>query len=116
MTTRRRQCANEDFSFNKTLANELLDALTNEEICPKGLRALNTTLYTLTPEQIKKVLSVQKNLMVMQLTSEIEPGEETKKSLLGAMELCKDLEQVEIVANPSLLFFMGQSIFDLITA
>lgn len=44
----------------------------------------------------------------MSLTAEIEPGEETKKDLLNAMELCKDLEQVEIVANPSLRFFMGE--------
>lgn len=93
-------------AFNKTLANELIDALTEGEQVPRGLRALNTTLYTLTPEQIRKVLDKQKGLMVMSLTAEIEPGEETKKDLLNAMELCKDLEQVEIVANPSLRFFM----------
>lgn len=95
-------------AFNKTLTNELMHALTEDENKPKGLRALNTTLYTLSPEQIRKVMATHTGLMVVSLTAEIEPGEETKKGLLGAMEQCKDLEQVEIVANPSLPFFMGQ--------
>lgn len=95
-------------AFNKTLTNELMHALTEDENRPKGLRALNTTLYTLSPEQIRKVMATHTGLMVVSMTAEIEPGEETKKALLGAMEQCKDLEQVEIVANPSLPFFMGQ--------
>lgn len=95
-------------AFNKTLTNELMHALTEDENKPKGLRALNTTLYTLSPEQIRKVMATHTGLMVVSMTAEIEPGEETKKGLLGAMEQCKDLEQVEIVANPSLPFFMGQ--------
>lgn len=95
-------------AFNKTLTNELMHALTEDENKPKGLRALNTTLYTLSPEQIRKVMATHTGLMVVSMTAEIEPGEETKKALLGAMEQCKDLEQVEIVANPSLPFFMGQ--------
>lgn len=95
-------------AFNKTLTNELMHALTEDENKPKGLRALNTTLYTLSPEQIRKVMATHTGLMVLSMTAEIEPGEETKKALLGAMEQCKDLEQVEIVANPSLPFFMGQ--------
>lgn len=95
-------------AFNKTLTNELMHALTEDENRPKGLRALNTTLYTLSSEQIRKVMATHTGLMVVSMTAEIEPGEETKKALLGAMEQCKDLEQVEIVANPSLPFFMGQ--------
>lgn len=98
-------------AFNKTLANELIDALTEEEMAPKGLRALNTTLYTLTPEQIRKVLEKQKNVMVLQMTAEIEPGEQTKKALLGAIRHLEHLESVEIVANPSLQFYMGESTF-----
>ena len=98
-------------AFNKTLTNELIHALTEDENRPKGLRALNTTLYTLTPEQIRNVLEKQTGLMVISLTAEIEPGEDTKKALLGAMEQCKELEQVEIVANPSLMFFMGKYFF-----
>lgn len=101
-------------SFNKTLANELIHALTVDENRPKGLRALNTTLYTLTPEQIRTVLEKQSGLMVISMTAEIEPGEDTKKALLGAMEQCKELEQVEIVANPSLMFFMGEYIYPIL--
>ncbi|SMR61885.1 unnamed protein product [Zymoseptoria tritici ST99CH_1E4] len=91
-------------AFNKSLADPLIAALTDPETSPKGLRALNTTLYTLTPEQLGSILAVQKNVMVLQATVEVEPGEKCKKALLKGMEECRDLEQVEIVANPSLQF------------
>lgn len=93
-------------AFNKSLADPLVEALTDEKTAPEGLRALNTTLYTLTAEMLQKVLEVQKNTMVLQATAEVEPGEDYKKKLLKALEVCKDLEQVEIIANPSLQFFM----------
>ena len=93
-------------AFNKTLATGLVDALTNEDTYPRGLRALNSTLYTLTSSQLTKVLETQKNIMVLSSTVEMEPGEERKKELMKALELCSNLEQVEIIANPSLQFFM----------
>lgn len=96
--------------FNKTLATELMKALTEEETSPKGLRALNTTLYTLTPQHVKQVLAIHKNVIVLQLTVEIEPGEATKKHLLAGMEQCASLEQVEIVVNPTLQMFMEVSL------
>jgi hypothetical protein len=96
-------------AFNKTLTSELVEALTDEETSPKGLRALNSTLYTMTPSQLNKVLEVQKHVMVLNATVESEPGEESKKELLKAIENCKNIEQVEIVANPSLQFFMAVS-------
>jgi hypothetical protein len=86
-------------SFNKSLSEPLIEALTDPESSPKGLRALNTTLYALTPEQLGKILAVQKNVMVLQATAEVEPGEECKKALLKGLEVCKDLEQVEIVSH-----------------
>lgn len=85
--------------FNKSLATHLVDALTDEETSPKGLRALNTTLYTLTSEQLGKILEAQKSVMVLQVTAEVEPGEKYKKSLLKAMEPCKSLEQIEVVSE-----------------
>jgi len=94
-------------AFNKSLAPDLMFALTDEEFSPKGLRALNITLYTLTPTQLAEVLKVQKNVMVLSVTIETEPGEDCKKDLLKALEQCKHLEQVEVIANPSLQFFMA---------
>ncbi|KAK4543431.1 hypothetical protein LTR36_005574 [Oleoguttula mirabilis] len=94
-------------AFNKSLATHLIEALTGEETSPRGLRALNSTLYTLTLDQLTKVLETQKNVMVLNVTVEAEPGEDSKKGLLKALEQCKNLEQVEIVANPSLRFFMA---------
>ncbi|KAI6856933.1 hypothetical protein KC343_g12293 [Hortaea werneckii] len=94
-------------AFNKTLSTDLEDALTGEETYPRGLRALNSTLYTMTLEQLAKTLKTQKNLLVLNATLEVGPGEATKKQLLKALESCKSVEQVEIVANPSLEFFMA---------
>ncbi|KAK5722241.1 hypothetical protein LTR17_014247 [Elasticomyces elasticus] len=94
-------------AFNKTLAPDLMFALTDDELSPKGLRALNITLYTLTPSQLTTVLKVQKNVMILSVTIDTEPGEDSKKELLKALMQCKDLEQVEVVANPSLQFFMA---------
>jgi hypothetical protein len=93
-------------AFNKTLSTSIVDALTKEESCPRGLRALNSTLFTFTLEQFQKVLKTQKNVMVLNMTLEVEPGEKCKKELLKGLEGCLQLEQVEIVANPSLQFFM----------
>lgn len=93
-------------AFNKSVAADQVIALTEEDNSPKGLRALNLTLYTLTLKDLKKVLEVQKHVMVLNVTLEVEPGEEWKKGLLEALALCKGLEQVEVVANPTLQFFM----------
>lgn len=93
-------------AFNKSLAPDPVSALTKEEISPQGLRALNLTLYTLTVADLKKVLEVQKHVMVLNVTLEVEPGEAWKKQLLEALELCKGVEQIEVVANPTLQFFM----------
>ena len=46
------------------------------------------------------------------MTLEVEPGEACKKELLKGLEGCPQLEQVEIVANPSLQFFMEVSFPD----
>ena len=93
-------------AFNKSIAADPVIAMTEEENSPKGLRALNLTLYTLTLKDLKKVLDVQKHVMVLSVTLEVEPGEDYRKELIKALEPCKSLEQVEIVANPSLQFFM----------
>ncbi|KAK5163380.1 uncharacterized protein LTR77_010753 [Saxophila tyrrhenica] len=93
-------------AFNKSVAPDPVIALTEEENSPKGLRALNLTLYTLTTKDLKKVLETQKHVMVLNVTLEVEPGEDWKKGLLEALEPCKSLEQVEVVANPTLQFFM----------
>ena len=94
-------------AFNKSLAPDVVLPLTEEEErSPKGLRALNLSLYTLTVEDLEKVLKVQEHVMVLSVTLEVEPGDEWKKKLVKALENAKGLEQVEIVANPTLQFFM----------
>ncbi|KAK1060093.1 hypothetical protein LTR74_012112 [Friedmanniomyces endolithicus] len=94
-------------AFNETVAPDIMFALTDEELSPKGLRALNITLYTLTPSQLATVLAVQKNVMVLSVTVETEPGVDCKKLLLKALAQCKHLEQVEVIAHPSLEFLMA---------
>lgn len=94
-------------AFNKSIGVDVVGVLTEEDTYPRGLRALNTTLYTITPSQLKEILEKQKNIIVLNVTIEIEPSEECKRELLSALELCASLEQVEIVANPSLQFFLA---------
>jgi len=93
-------------AFNKSVAEDPVIMLTTDPNAPKGLKALNLTLYTLTTKDLKRVLEVQKHVMVLNVTLEVEPGEGWKKGMLEALEGCKGLEQVEVVANPSLQFFM----------
>lgn len=94
-------------AFNKSLAQDIVLPLTDEEDrSPKGLRALNLSLYTLKVEDLEKVLKVQEHVMVLNVTLEVEPGDEWKGKLVKALEGAKGLEQVEIVANPTLQFFM----------
>ena len=70
------------------------------------MRALTLCLYTLKVEDLEKVLKVQEHVMVLNVTLEVEPGEEWKKKFVKALESAKGLEQVEVVANPTLQFFM----------
>jgi len=96
-------------AFNKTLSSSIVEAFTEGDDRPKGLRALNTTLFTFTLPQFQTLLATQKSVMVLNMTLEVEPGEKCKQELLKGLEGCPQLEQVEIVANPSLQFFMEVS-------
>jgi hypothetical protein len=97
-------------AFNRTLSPELVNALTEEESKPRNLKVLNTTLYTISMGQLRTILEKHKGLLVLSATVEVEPTEECKKALLEALAACPELEQVEIVGNPSLQFFMAVSI------
>ncbi|KAF2460178.1 hypothetical protein BDY21DRAFT_384532 [Lineolata rhizophorae] len=94
-------------AFNRTLAPALVDALTAEETAPRNLKVLNSTLYTLTTESLGKILGAHKGLMVLSATVELEPTEQCKKELLGMLGKLETLEQVEIVGNPSLEFYLA---------
>ncbi|KAF2089825.1 hypothetical protein K490DRAFT_54264 [Saccharata proteae CBS 121410] len=94
-------------AFHKSCSDVLVGRLTDGKTKPKALKVLNTTLYTLVPADLEKILREQKDLLVLNATVEVEPTEECKQKLLGALELCPLLEQVEIVANPSLAFSMA---------
>jgi len=97
-------------TFNRTLAPALVKALTGEETRPRNLRVLNTTLYTMTMDNLKEILEKQPALMVLMITLEVEDGQACKKSLMQALEAHGEkLEQVEIVVSPGLQFFMAVS-------
>ena len=55
-------------AFNQPLSEKLVRALTDGEEHPVGLKALNTTLYTLSLEQLKAVTAAQKNVMHLVVT------------------------------------------------
>lgn len=87
-------------SLDNAKSTRLVDALTSSDAHPRGLRALNTTLFTLSLEQLKSIVTVQKNVMVLNVTVIASPGEKWKSDVLALLEGCKSLEQVEIVINP----------------
>lgn len=94
-------------ALNRTLGSTLVKALTDEATRPRGLRVLNSTLFTLTPNQLRTILEQQKTLMVLNATLEVDNHETFKKDLLSILPSLQYLEQVEIVANPSLQFFLA---------
>ncbi|KAI9718059.1 MAG: hypothetical protein M1812_004317 [Candelaria pacifica] len=96
-------------TLNQTLAQGLVNALCERETAPRELMLLNTSLYTLSVEQLKTVLGEHRKLLVLVVSIRLEPTEEAKKAVLNALALCKNLEQVEIVGNPSLAFFTAMS-------
>ncbi|KAF2757323.1 hypothetical protein EJ05DRAFT_386429 [Pseudovirgaria hyperparasitica] len=95
-------------AFNKTLSPDLVEELTKEEK-PKDLRMLNITLYTIDVDQLIQILKYHKALVMLSATLHCEPTEGWKQKLLEALALCPELEQVEIVGNPSLEFAMLMS-------
>lgn len=93
-------------AFHKSSARALVDALTGDQ-APEGLRALNTTLYTLTLDDLEAVLQRHGELVMISATVEVEPNEACKRRLLAAFAACPQLERVEIVGNPTLEFSMA---------
>ena len=98
-------------AFNKTLSPALVKALTEEATKPRTLRVLNTTLFTITPAELKTILKEHKQLSVLSATVEIEPTKDCSTTIMEALSQCPQLEQAEIVGNPSLQFFMAVSTF-----
>ncbi|THX19735.1 hypothetical protein D6D17_01112 [Aureobasidium pullulans] len=94
-------------ALNRTLGSTLVKALTDEATRPRGLRVLNSTLFTLTTTQLRTILEKQKALMVLNATLEVDNHETFKKDMLSILPSLDYLEQVEIVANPSLQFFLA---------
>lgn len=98
-------------ALNRTLGSTLVKALTDETTRPRGLRVLNSTLFTLTTTQLQTILEKQKALMVLNATLEVDNHEIFKKDILSILPSLEYLEQVEIVANPSLQFFLAVSFY-----
>ncbi|TIA66943.1 hypothetical protein D6C76_08971, partial [Aureobasidium pullulans] len=94
-------------ALNRTLGSTLVKALTDEGTRPRGLRVLSSTLFTLTTTQLQTILEKQKALMVLNATLEVDNHETFKKDILSVLPSLEYLEQVEIVANPSLQFFLA---------
>jgi len=92
-------------AFNKSLATHVVDALTKEGSAPRTLRALNITMYTISQAQLRQIVEKHKMLMVLNVTVEVEPTEESKAQLLEILEGLEEVEQIEIVGNPSLKFY-----------
>ncbi|KAK7530433.1 hypothetical protein IWX49DRAFT_384830 [Phyllosticta citricarpa] len=93
-------------AFHKSSARVLVDALTGDD-APDALRALNTTLYTFTLDDLETVLRRHKDLLMISATVEVEPTEACKLRLMEAFKVCPELERIEIIGNPTLEFSMA---------
>jgi hypothetical protein len=82
-------------------AEEFVDALVVEEKAPRSLRGLNGTLYSLSLEQLKTVLEKHRGLVVVSTTIETDGSGDFKKELREILGGCQNLEQVEIIVNPT---------------
>ena len=96
-------------AFNKSLAPALVKALTDEATRPRNLKVFNSTLFTLTPKHFDTVAKAHPGLMVLSSTLEVDEHEPFRKELISTLSTLEKLEQVEIVASPSLQFFMAVS-------
>lgn len=96
-------------AFHKSSTNHLVYMLTDDKTAPTGLRALNTTLYTFTVDDLETVLKKHTGLLMISITLEIEPTEKCKDRLMDALKNCPEIERVEIVGNPTLEFSMAVS-------
>ncbi|KAK6415038.1 hypothetical protein LTR95_017640 [Oleoguttula sp. CCFEE 5521] len=88
-------------SFNTKASEGLVNVLLEEESYPRGLRALNSTLFRLTLGQLRKILEKHKNVMVVNVTVELEDVATFKQALLKVLGGCASLEQAEIVVAPA---------------
>ena len=96
-------------AINHSMSPYLTDALIQEGTAPKQLLLLNTTLYTLKLEGFSDILGKHTGLLVLNATLDLEPTEQHKKAILNALAQCPKLEQVELVGNPSLQFYVAVS-------
>lgn len=104
--------------LNRTQAEDLVKQLTDATTRPRSLKMLNSTLYTLTFTQLKQITEIHRGILVLNVTVELEmesseEGDEQwnkwRAEVLESIAYCKDLEQVEIVANPGLQFSLAVS-------
>jgi len=92
-------------AFDRALSSPpLVDALTAEESAPGALKALNTTLYTLSSSQLQSILEKHIGLVVLNVTLDLTQDVDFKKNLIDTLSVCPSLEQVEIVGSPSTEF------------
>nr|OQO18039.1 hypothetical protein B0A51_14680 [Rachicladosporium sp. CCFEE 5018] len=91
-------------AFGTEVGEGLVRVLTEEESYPRGLRALNSTLFRLTLTQLRKVLEKHKNVMVVNVTVEVDDLKTFGKEVLKILGGCASLEQAEIVIAPAAAF------------
>ncbi|QIW98393.1 hypothetical protein AMS68_003911 [Peltaster fructicola] len=93
-------------AFNESITAGIVDALLREDSYPRGLKALNVTLFTMTLADLKRVLEKHKNVVIVNATLQLEPDAAIKRDILAALEQSRKLEQFEVVGHPTLPFFI----------
>lgn len=68
---------------------------------PRSLKLLDSTFYALDLEQLKDILSAQKELSILSASVIVSPTEEWKAEMLETLHAAKNLEILELVGVPN---------------
>jgi hypothetical protein len=86
--------------LNSEFSQTLVERLLQVDSAPKVMKHLNITLYPVSVEQLKKIITKHKGLMVMNVSVEVKDGNVQKQHLFEALVAGTNLEQIEIVLCP----------------
>ena len=88
-------------TLDEEVAGDLAEALVKDESRPRGLKVLNTTIYTLSVAHFAKILKAHEGLLIVSASvKEEEDMAKWKEGIQSAVQGCPELEQFELVIVP----------------
>ncbi|KAI9849313.1 MAG: hypothetical protein M1837_004773 [Sclerophora amabilis] len=85
--------------LDEEYGKELVRTLT-EQSAPEDLKLLNTTLYTVSAEELSQILQKHPGITILSAALRMRATSEYKQTVLKAIAHCASIEQVELVMFP----------------